>query len=285
MNTMDVSNRQEIKEMVISFLTIVPSIPLADLSCQNELLVWQHSLFPEPVLECNQTEPSSIHWHKVMATIMMIISTQINESDILWQYDDCNDFYWHHSRFMVSMLFQATWHDDTGKFPWKKLCFSEKCGSLRWSVQLKYSCLFKHDTGGTVLQCISHHDALKCQKPPGVLFLPLWHYHKKRAHKWIIKQSPHDLCFFGCCRKMSGKLLQTGWRMVVGGGLKGPRKYKNTCYREQTHHSLHSVAPFCIPNISSAWHLLAGMENDCRWKWKANDLMLTSLLPMWISIK
>lgn len=51
-NTVEVSNWQEIKEMVISFLTIVPFIPLADLGCQNELPVWQHSLFPEPVPEC-----------------------------------------------------------------------------------------------------------------------------------------------------------------------------------------------------------------------------------------
>lgn len=52
MNTVEVSKWQEIKEMVISFLTIVPFIPLADPSCQNELLVWQHSLFPEPVPKC-----------------------------------------------------------------------------------------------------------------------------------------------------------------------------------------------------------------------------------------
>lgn len=51
-NIVEVSNWQEIKEMVISFLTIVPFIPLADLSCQNKLLVWQHSSFPEPVPEC-----------------------------------------------------------------------------------------------------------------------------------------------------------------------------------------------------------------------------------------
>lgn len=50
-NTVEVSNWQEIKEMVISFLTIVPFIPLADLSCQNELLIWQHSSFREPVPE------------------------------------------------------------------------------------------------------------------------------------------------------------------------------------------------------------------------------------------
>lgn len=51
-NKVEVLNWQEIKEMVISFLTIVPFIPLADPSCQNELLVWQHSLYPEAVPDC-----------------------------------------------------------------------------------------------------------------------------------------------------------------------------------------------------------------------------------------
>ena len=52
LNTVEVSNWQEIKEMVISFLSTVPFIPLADPGCQNELLVWQHSSLPGPVPEC-----------------------------------------------------------------------------------------------------------------------------------------------------------------------------------------------------------------------------------------
>jgi len=39
------------------------------------------------------------------------------------------------------------------------------------------------------------------------------------------------------------------------------------------------------PHISRAWHLLAGMESEFRWKLKTNDLMLTFSLPMWISFR
>lgn len=125
MNTMEVSNWQEIKEMVISFLTIVPFIPLADLSCQNKLLVWQHSLFLEPVPECCQTEqhsltPSNDYYYDDN----FIPSTQINESEISGQYDDCNNFCWHHSLFMVSIFFVKPLDIMTlGIFPVKKLSF------------------------------------------------------------------------------------------------------------------------------------------------------------------
>lgn len=93
--TVEVSNWQEIKEMVISFLTIVPFIPLADLSCQNELLVWQHSSFPEPVAECSQTEPSR---HSLTQSNdyyyddNFIPSSQKNESEISGLRDVCRTF-------------------------------------------------------------------------------------------------------------------------------------------------------------------------------------------------
>lgn len=76
----------------------------------------------------------------------------------------------------------------------------------------------------------------------------------RRTRQWIIKQSSWSLvfCFFfilrlpHSCRKMSGTLLETGWRSVVGGGLKTDRKNK-TQATQNKEHGLHSAAPFCIP--------------------------------------
>lgn len=164
-----------------------------------------------------------------------------------------------------------------GNFSVNNWVFSENVGVLKWSVQLKYSCLFKHDIGGTALQCISHHDVPKSAKNFQVFFLfpPLWHYHTK-GHMSVNNQaiSSWSLLFSRLplsCRKMSGTLLQTGRGMVVGGGLK--RQEKNKTQATENKAQLALSGTILHPHISWAWHLLASMENDCRWKLKANDLM------------
>lgn len=67
-----------------------------------------------------------------------------------------------------------------------------------------------------------------CQKTSR--FFCFWRYHTK-APMWVNNQaiSSWSLPFSRLrqsCGKMSGALLRTGWRMVVGGGLKGHGRNK-----------------------------------------------------------
>lgn len=189
---------------------------------------------------------------------------------------------------MMSVLWQATWHhNDTGKFPCKQLSFSLK---KMWAFNMKRAIKifmpvqtwyrrrsasvhltpWRSEVPKTSRCFVSASLALSC----------------KRTHRRIMKRSPRDLCFFEvAAEKCQENYCKQGWRMVVGGGLKESRgKQKHTPRRARAAQLAHG-GTVLIPRISSAWHLLASMENDCRWKMKANDLMLTFLLPLWISIR
>lgn len=174
-----------------------------------------------------------------------------------------------------------------GNFPVNNwVSHKKKCGRLRWSVQLKYSCLFKHDTGGAALQCISHRDVLKCQKTSRCFVSASLALSCKRTHQWIIKRSPRHLCLFEvAAEKCQENYCKQGWRVVVGGGLKESRGKQKHMLRRASAAQLAHGGTVLIPRISSAWHLLASTGNDCRWRVKANDLMLTFFLPLWISIR
>lgn len=121
---------------------------------------------------------------------------------------------------------------------------------LKWSMQFKYSCLFKHDDGATALQCISHHDVLKfAKKLPGVLFLALWRSSHKRASEWsnnLFLIFAFSLCTFvaSALHKNVRNITANRVKDCCGRRVKGTRQEQNTGYGEQTKHRLHSVAPF-----------------------------------------
>ncbi len=180
-----------------------------------------------------------------------IPSSQINESEISEQYEGCNAFLLVPLQFMMSLFWRAIWHDDTGTFPCKQPSFLQKCGSLKCSVQLKYSCLFKHEIGGTALQRISQHDIPKAAKNFQVFCVCLSGTStQKDTRQWIIKQAACDLCFFQVAvvlQKNVRSIMAKEVKNNCGRKVKETGETQNKGYWEQTKHSLHSVAPLCIP--------------------------------------
>lgn len=151
-------------------------------------------------------------------------------------------------------------------------------------MQLKYSCLFKHDIGGAALQCVSLHDVLKSAKNFQVFcFCLSGAIIQKDTCQWIIKQSPHDLrCFFCVFSFLNLTKCQEHYCKQSEGWLweEGYKRDKGRIIKKQQLRGINKahVAPsgtIFHPHISRTWHLFESMENDCRWELKENDLTLT----------
>lgn len=109
-----------------------------------------------------------------------------------------------------------------------------------------------------------------CQKHAGILFLPLWRYHTK-GHMSVNNQaiSSWSLLFFRVAT-----VLRENVRNIIANSVKDGcgTRVKEAREKQNTEHRRHSVAPFCIPTSA---------EPDIYWHaWKANNLMLTFLLPV-----
>lgn len=123
-----------------------------------------------------------------------IPSTQINEFEISGQYDNCNTFCWYYSLFMLSMLCQATWHNDTGNFPCKKTVFVIKVRGFKMKYAIK---IFMPVQTWYWRRSASVHLTPWCSevpKPSRCFVSASLALSQKRTHKWIIKQLPRDRC-------------------------------------------------------------------------------------------
>lgn len=153
------------------------------------------------------------------------------------------------------------------------------CKPASFSKAFKMTDAVKTSTRVLKLQLSRESHATMCWSLPG-MFVSASIRQKDTCH-WIIMKSPVDLCFVEVAaavqknvRDIIENRVKDGW----GRRVKDAREKQSTGHREQTKHTVISVAPFYI--LISTDIYWQEQKNDDIWKATDNHYMLTFLLQM-----